>query len=364
MRTGNIRATATTLAILMLALFGGLTLVSTPVAADEPNASDIKFEEAGTESDPYHVSNIDELHAVRDNLSAHYELVSDIDATETQNWNSGSGFNPIGTSSNVFDGELEGNYQTITGLYVNRSSTVDVGLFGYTNRSLISNLTIADADITGSDDTGILASTNDDNAVIRRVSTAGDVNGDDDVGGLVGVNLGEIKNSYSLANVSGSEDVGGLVGRYLSGSINRTYATGNVTASLQNAGGLVGRGAPSVTESYWDVNSTGQSSSDGFGSVGLTTNEMQGAAAKTNMSGFDFNNTWEVASGQYPQLRVFDLLSDMTDTDTTDDDGSVTVEPEDDFNVVNPIPIVLGLGIPTLVIISIVGGVVLMRRRF
>jgi hypothetical protein len=56
----------------------------------------------------------------------------------------------------------------------------------------------------------------------------------------------------------------------------------------------------SVSDSYWDINSTGQSSS--HGGNGLTTSEMQGSSASSNMN-FDFTSTWSTVTGDYPELQ-------------------------------------------------------------
>jgi hypothetical protein len=57
----------------------------------------------------------------------------------------------------------------------------------------------------------------------------------------------------------------------------------------------------SVSDSYWDINSTGQSSS--HGGNGLTTSEMQGSSASSSMSGFDFTDTWSIVEEDYPELQ-------------------------------------------------------------
>jgi hypothetical protein len=67
-------------------------------------------------------------------------------------------------------------------------------------------------------------------------------------------------------------------------------------------GGLIGEGNNDVTDSYWDTETTGQSTSDG--GTGLTTPEMTGTAATSNMVGFDFTTTWETVTSpdDYPIL--------------------------------------------------------------
>jgi hypothetical protein len=88
-----------------------------------------------------------------------------------------------------------------------------------------------------------------------------------DAGGLVGkMFAGTILASYARGPATGtsSTDVGGLVGRSLGGSINESYATGHVQAGSSSlTGGLEAQNGASVTNSYYDPISTGQSSSQG-----------------------------------------------------------------------------------------------------
>jgi len=136
---------------------------------------------------------------------------------------------------------------------------------------------------------------------IRNASASGIVNGSNDVGGLVGSNYeGTIQNASASGNVNGSKGVGGLVG-YNRGSIQDTFAVGPVTGS-EDVGGLVGYNeSGSITDSYWDVNTTGQATSaDG---TPLTTAEMTGESARTNMTGLAFGPVWTTQPGDYPELR-------------------------------------------------------------
>ncbi len=89
----------------------------------------------------------------------------------------------------------------------------------------------------------------------------------------MGVNAGTITNSYSTGSVSGSNYVGGLVG--------------------YNYGGA-------ITNSYWDTETSGQTTSDG--GTGLTTAQMKQQAS---FSGWDFSNVWGIDEGaSYPYLRA------------------------------------------------------------
>jgi GLUG motif-containing protein len=116
----------------------------------------------------------------------------------------------------------------------------------------------------------------------------GDVTGTHLVGGLVGWNCyyrgyykdtGIITNCYSTGAVSGESTVGGLVGCN-EFSITACYSTGSV-AGNEEVGGLVGLATGSWRDRnygfadmcFWDVETSGQSTSDG--GSGKTTAEMQ-----------------------------------------------------------------------------------------
>ena len=138
------------------------------------------------------------------------------------------------------------------------------------------------------------------------------------VGGLVGyVRWGstEIINSYATGSVTGSGTgtnyAGGLVGRAYDGdgdsSIVNSYAIGPVTVTGKGGtGGLVGSGDSTpinIKNSYWDINTTGQTSSH-EGGTGLTTDEMKNQATYPGGDeGWDFTNIWEITPGNYPTLR-------------------------------------------------------------
>jgi hypothetical protein len=320
----------------------------------------------GTQNNPYELSNASELQAMEDNLSAQYEIVSDIDASNTSDWNNGKGFDPIGSAeaNEGFSGTLNGSNHEISDLTIDRPTESPVGLFGEIshdaavrnvsvsgtvtgseengrydavgglagrNSGLITNASAA-VRVTGSAGVGGLGGRNTFGADVTHSFATGDVSGTRFVGGLVGANYegGRTKYTYATGNVTGSENVGGLVGRSIYVSVvNGSYATGNVTGTENvgglvgdntdsdivrsyavgpvsgdaNTGGLVGNNASeaTVSGSYWDLDSTGISTSAGGGTE-FRTSEMQGEAARTNMTGFDFDTTWQTRPDDYPTL--------------------------------------------------------------
>jgi hypothetical protein len=128
--------------------------------------------------------------------------------------------------------------------------------------------------------------------------------GDENVGGLVGINdRGTITNCYSTGSVAGNYHIGGLVGKSNHGTITHSYSTGSVPVG----GGLVGYNVGEITYSFWDIETSGQTSSDG--GTGLSTAQMQTISTFTD-AGWDFvgetfngiEDIWFIPQGDYPHL--------------------------------------------------------------
>ena len=255
-----------------------------------------------------------------------------VDAEDnTTYWNGGAGWMPIGAVPNWFDTTFEGNGHTISNLFVDRSSTNNVGLFGRAgassaisrvglldirvtgDRQVGGLVGLSDSDITGSYATGQVAGAawvggligrNNSTGKIHASYTTGRVIGGFHAGGLVGLNNGGIYTSYATGRVSGTSGIGGLVGRMgengdttasyatghvsgtnyagglvgslvVGGMIRASYATGRVSSEGSHVGGLVGENLPGTTftASYWDTSTSGQMSS--AGGTAKTTRELQ-----------------------------------------------------------------------------------------
>ena len=150
------------------------------------------------------------------------------------------GWKPIGGS---FTATFDGNNYAISNLYIDRSSTDNVGLF----RTLgtggnVRNLGIEGGSLSGNGRIGALVGANNGGTITNSHATVHVTASQNDVGGLVGVNNGgTITNSYAMGNVTGSGvTVGGLVGWNEGGTIRASYATGTVTGTGDNVGGLTG----------------------------------------------------------------------------------------------------------------------------
>ena len=187
------------------------------------------------------------------------------------------------------------------------------GMLAAQSDGLVANIYASGTVSAGSEVGGLVGS---NGGSVIACCTAGNIDAIKAVGGLAGRNQGTVENSCSIAVVNGRVMFAGLVGDNDSGSVSSCYSAGPViNTSLdvgpdepQGMGGLVGRNRGRVADSFWDVETSGRSTSDG--GVGVTTAEMQTAGTFLE-AGWDFvgetdNGTediWWIDEGQdYPRL--------------------------------------------------------------
>ena len=247
---------------------------------------------------PVEISDWNDLDNVRNDLSGDYVLVNDLDSETNGYTGIGDDFKRLGVAAfdgEAFTGSFDGDGFAIKDLVLADDGSTDrgVALFGGLSDAIVENLSVGGTfDLTEfatGDRAGGIAGAN--GGTIQNCVSHVDVTSNDDrVGGLVGANDDTITDSYATGAVEGDEQAGGLAGRN-SGTIQTSYAVGVVTGN-SSVGGLVGRSfSDDEIDSYWDTESTGQGGSGG--GTGLTTAEMQGSEAETNMDGFDFANVWD-----------------------------------------------------------------------
>jgi hypothetical protein len=229
--------------------------------------------------------------------------------TILRSWNTGgvTGVNNVG-------GLVGDNYNLITdsyneGMVVGDSSVG--GLVGFQDSGSQTVSSYSTGAVSGNSEVGGLVGENYYGTVNKTYST-GTVSGNFAVGGLAGRNDGSIRNSYSTGSVTGTgtspSRIGGLVGYYNTGGsfypIENSYSTGQVSAAAgaTAVGGLIGwnsDGAGIVNNSYWNKETSGQTTSGG--GTGLTTTQM---TALSSFSGWDFATIWDITPGTtYPYLQ-------------------------------------------------------------
>jgi hypothetical protein len=126
------------------------------------------------------------------------------------------------------------------------------------------------------------------------------------VGGLVDLNYGTVTNCYATGFVNGVYYAGGLI-HLNNGTVTYCYATGSVSGDI-SVGGLVASNGGTVTASFWDIETSGQTTSDG--GTGKSTVEMKTRSTFTS-AGWDFvnetvngtNDIWTIDEHvDYPKL--------------------------------------------------------------
>lgn len=308
----------------------------------------------GAITNPYQISTPGHLCWISQNSAEwdnHYIQTSSIDASDTQFWDDGEGFMPIGNSVNKFTGTYNGQGFSISNLSINRASSDEIGLFGDIGqasgyRATIQNLSLVNASVTGKDQVGLLAGranrdidfinchvngsatgnrnvggmvgdVNHSNFLHCSSSATVGVNNQGDVryhGGLIGVINGgssSVKQSFATGNVTGASRIGGLVGAQgYNTTIENCFATGNVypTVSLQTSpmiGGLVGEVFQAVLRYSY---STGV-----VDITGLTAQYGGLVGAKNTATPFaDVDNFWDT---QNSGLTTSELGSGKTTTE-------------------------------------------------
>jgi len=143
--------------------------------------------------------------------------------------------------------------------------------------------------------------------VYGTVSTSystGAVTGDSYVGGLVAANEGTIGDSYSISKVTGDQYAGGLVGENY-GSVIDCYSAGSVAGN--SSGGLVVDNRGTVTNSFWDTETSGQGTSNG--GTAKNTTEMQDI---TTFSVPPWNITAVANPSTRNLLYIWNIVNDVT----------------------------------------------------
>jgi filamentous hemagglutinin family protein len=281
----------------------------------------------------------------------------------------GTGYGGVGALVGYNGGSIKNSFSNVSILGVYSG-----GLAGFNSGSIINSHALGS--VGGSQNIGGLVGWNEPGGTITSSYSSGSVLGGSQIGGLVGYNHGTVTNSYSSStvtstagssvnsaafgglvgenrgpistsfatgNVAGGELAGGLVGQNRS-TITDSYATGAVSSGVGDTGGLVGdnigtinrsystgssngggaggfqdgglvsaNGVGTVTNSFWDVTTSGITTGSAPGLTGLTTAQMQTMAtfnsattANGNVNpGWNFATapiTWKQGANLYPCL--------------------------------------------------------------
>ena len=275
-----------------------------------------------------------------------YELVRDLDfqdddsyrtTANKMSWTTSTGWTPIGPDA--FSGIFEGNGKTLSNLFINRPSGSDMALFFNVVRGgTINGIGLLDVDVSGQDRVGGLVSQLSVGGIITHSYNTGLVQGRHWVGGLTGISNGRITNSYSAGQIIGTGVIiGGFIGTATAGSITNSYSTGPVNGTDSRTGGLLGglgefggvtnsystgKVSSSVdaggligllglgtmsTDSYWNIETSGQSSS--AGGTSATTAQLQAPTGPSGIYSAWSEDDWDFGSAiSYPAVKYNEKL--------------------------------------------------------
>ena len=284
------------------------------------------------------IYDIEDLYAIRNDLSGNYILMNDIDLSEATSeggdYDCGTGWDSI----EEFSGVLDGNGYRIIGMHIFGEFTIaDVayfGLFEQLDEATIKNLGLVDCDIDivvndkysqYSYWVGIGAIAGESYGDVENCYTSGNikVSGENEecyIGGLLGrVPGGNMQNCYNACRIdcSNAENkmyAGGILGWAIYSSsydVVNTYNIGQLIGNDTSAlGGICGKhGAGGSIENSFYLRGT---ATQGCGilernrvdnCVSLSEAQMKNSKIFT---GFDFDTVWEIdpyCTYPYPQLR-------------------------------------------------------------
>lgn len=233
----------------------------------------------GTESDPFQLKTREDF----DTLSAavqrggtmsgeNFKVMNNVDFDSTKEFIPIGGVAPDGTASTSykFAGNLNGNSKTISNIKVSRNERYS-GLFGLTDGTTISNLTISNPAISGSGTSrGAFIGRSDGTTTLTNCTvSSGSVTATYQAGGLIGYSSGAI--TFTNCKNQGT-----------------AITTTSQTDSQTRAGGFLGSGAEQITISGTSSNSGAVSSSAGAdkggvgGLIGYSAKNVSIAGTVTN----------------------------------------------------------------------------------
>ncbi|MCL2650609.1 MAG: hypothetical protein FWD60_06235 [Candidatus Azobacteroides sp.] len=295
-------------------------------------------------------------------LNGSYELTGDIDMSDVKDWvpigmsagrTFGAADNTIANFTGTFDGKgyaIKNLTYSFSGTYVGGTNNTDEltgGIFGRIANATVKNLELRNLTITGNCAGALAASIAI--ATVNNVSVIGcTITGDYEVGGITGRTNNSpqtIIDCYvdQTTTIKGKSKVGGLVGFiYQNGTINMTncYAAATLESTSDPAYGLLGAtnstGVINLKSVFVMAQATAGTTLKPFGPLLSATSadyyacsdyfpaetypelypveetdpsfvktlaELQTEATYADL-GWDFDNIWQIAAGEFPTFKV------------------------------------------------------------
>lgn len=293
----------------------------------------------------------------------YFKQVADIDLSAYPWEPIGKRYSATGSMENGFCGNYDGGGFKISGikiLYDGVSSGYSndyKGLFGYVYNSELKNINVCDSEISGSQYVGGIVGQAGYNVSIKYCSNSAIINGKKYVGGIAGegqtINncynngnvtssgdyaggiagnaLNIIDNTYNRGSVSGQNYVGGLIGNCASNYVANNFNIGNVIATGNYKGGIVGASLSDtyLKNSYYggDCQNIGASNGadngtstylDNLAVVAKDVNWYQNESNWNSGYSWDMDMIWEIdalKNDGYPIVKPIEFWIESADKD-------------------------------------------------
>lgn len=256
------------------------------------------------------------------------------------------GVNNSGTfENNANDGELTGGIYDVesTGSVIAGNSNVVAGGLVGTNDGGLANsfsdsaVTVGTG-VTGGTSVGLggVVGVNKENGDVRYVDSLGVTNGGDtgssNIGGIIGINNGNMYSGYNESIVSGNDNVGGIIGTNSSeveNVVNATSVTGENKIAAQGddgiseyVGGLVGSNSGSVTNGRNNGTITGTkyvggmvgSNAKGATLTNITNDSSAAIEGEQYVGGIAGSNAGTITTGNEETDKTVNLINRGTIT--------------------------------------------------
>lgn len=195
----------------------------------------------GTKEDPWQIATAEQLNLIREDLTAHYVLIADVDLSGYENWEPIGAFQSLSDAPEdaevphpdyAFTGTFDGAGHTITNLTVSASAPMGAGLFGCASgtengEAYIGNFTLENINVSGFYLVGGAVGLQFTNCKVSDIALKGEnrLSGSQGIGGIVGTGFDLISNCTATADITVVGDGGACAG---------LIAGGTTMSSLEN----------------------------------------------------------------------------------------------------------------------------------
>ena len=188
----------------------------------------------GTTEDPWQIATVEQMDLIRNDLTAHYILIDDIDLSGYENWTPIGAFQPLSDAPEdaeiphpdyAFTGTFDGAGHTISNLTVSGEAPMGTGLFGCasgteTDSAFIGHFTLKDVNVSGAYLVGGAVGLQFMNCPVSDIHLVGDnhLSGMQGIGGIVGTGFDLISDCSATAEITALGDDGACAGLIAGGT--------------------------------------------------------------------------------------------------------------------------------------------------